>query len=228
MHSFLHNALLRAVSILGSNEYFIYYNSKYMSTPSYTFQTDWFSSSIGEWSEVLKDLKSKPDLNFLEIGSFEGRSAVWLLDNVLVDQSSRLTCIDTWKGSKEHQNSTLDFSVVEKNFDHNILLSGQLKKVTKIKDYSYNALRGLPPSSFHFIYIDGSHKASDVLEDAVLSFRLLKPSGIMIFDDYEWEPQYKSIDSPKIAIDSFVECYKDQLDVIGTTGQLTIRKRSSL
>ncbi len=197
-----------------------------MSASSYTFQTDWFSSSIGDWSEVLKDLKSKPDLNFLEIGSFEGRSAVWLLDNILIDQSSRLTCIDTWKGSREHQNSTFDFGVVETNFDHNILLSGQLKKVTKIKDCSYIALKKLPPSSFHFIYIDGSHKASDVLEDAVLCFRLLKPSGIMIFDDYEWEPQYKSIDSPRIAIDSFVKCYEDQLDVINAAGQMTIRKHS--
>ena len=34
------------------------------------------------------------------------------------------------------------------------------------------------------IYIDGSHLAKDVLSDAILSWKLLKPSGVMIFDDY--------------------------------------------
>ena len=47
-------------------------------------------------------------------------------------------------------------------------------------------LRRLPLESFDIIYIDGSHAVNDVLEDAVLSFRLLKPEGILIFDDYRW------------------------------------------
>jgi hypothetical protein len=34
---------------------------------------------------------------------------------------------------------------------------------------------------------DGSHRARDVLEDAVLSWPLLKVGGIMLFDDYLWQ-----------------------------------------
>ena len=36
---------------------------------------------------------------------------------------------------------------------------------------------------YDIIYIDGSHEARDVLEDAVLAYRLLKIGGLLIFDD---------------------------------------------
>ena len=38
--------------------------------------------------------------------------------------------------------------------------------------------------SFDFIYIDPSHQAPDILTDAVLAFKLLRLSGVMVFDDY--------------------------------------------
>lgn len=193
-------------------------------SPTYTFQTDWFSSTISNWAKSLSEFKSKPNLSFLEIGSFEGRSAVWLLENILTDDSSRLTCIDTWKGSIEHQGSKLDLGTIEAHFDHNIELAGKTHQIIKIKDYSSRALRKLSYDSYDFIYIDGSHKASDVLEDAVLCWRLLKVGGIMIFDDYIWEPQYAKIESPTIAIDSFLSCYDDQLVIIQKEEQVTVRK----
>ncbi len=39
---------------------------------------------------------------------------------------------------------------------------------------------------FDFIYIDASHEPEDVLDDAIGSFKKLKPNGIIIFDDYGW------------------------------------------
>jgi len=45
-------------------------------------------------------------------------------------------------------------------------------------------------SSFDFIYIDGDHSTKAVLEDFTLSFPLLKPNGIMVFDDYNWTPRH--------------------------------------
>jgi len=192
----------------------------------YIFQTDWFSSTINEWRETLEEYKAKPNLSFLELGSFEGRSAIWLLENVLTDRTSLLTCIDTWHGSSEHQGSGLDFSKVEQNFDHNIKVSGRADQVVKIKGYSATELKKLRIDSYDFVYIDASHKASDVLEDAVLSWQLLKVGGIILFDDYVWEPQYAKIDSPQIAIDAFVTCYADKLKVLRKGMQMTIQKVS--
>ena len=71
---------------------------------------------------------------------------------------------------------------------------------------------------FDLIYIDGSHQASDVLVDAILSFELLKLGGVMIFDDYIWkEANLKAIDllrSPKIAIDAFTTIFARKLRII--------------
>lgn len=192
----------------------------------YHFQTDWFSSTVDEWNETLASYKSKSGLSFLEVGSFEGRSAIWLLENILTDPTARLTCIDTWSGSAEHQNTTLNFAQVEKNFDDNIRISGRSSQVNKIKGRSAVELRKLEFESYDFIYIDGSHKASDVLEDAVLSWRLLKIGGILIFDDYIWEPQYVEIESPKLAIDSFIKCYQGALEILRKGMQMTIQKTS--
>lgn len=51
---------------------------------------------------MLAEYKDKDNLMFLEIGSFTGDSAVYMLENILTSESSRLFCIDTWAGSLEH------------------------------------------------------------------------------------------------------------------------------
>lgn len=64
---------------------------------------------------------------------------------------------------------------------------------------------------FDLIYIDGSHRAADVLIDAVMSFQLLRIGGMMIFDDYIWtmEPQGQEdlLNMPKPAIDAFTSIF---------------------
>ena len=79
---------------------------------AYRFQADWFSPTIDEWTETLAEYKAKPNVSFLEIGSFEGRSAIWLLENILTDPTAHLTCVDTWHGSAEHQGTGLDLSLI--------------------------------------------------------------------------------------------------------------------
>ena len=61
---------------------------------------------------------------------------------------------------------------------------------------------------FDIIYIDGNHEPEYVLEDAVLSFRKLKPGGIIIFDDYTFICD--GINSTKLGIDSFIMSYSEK------------------
>ena len=64
------------------------------------------------------------------------------------------------------------------------------------------------------IYIDASHYAVDVVTDAVLSFKLLKAGGILIFDDYLWAGDENIIYYPKIAIDSFTNIFSKHIKLI--------------
>ena len=140
----------------------------------YTFSQDWFTGHIPIWRKALVSYVGQPDVQYLEVGIFEGRSALWMLENVLTHPTSRLVGVDVFEGPLRAQ------------YLANLALSGAQDRAKTIVEPSQIALRRLPLESFDVIYIDGSHAEDDVLEDAVLSFRLLKPGGVLIFDDYRW------------------------------------------
>ena len=184
----------------------------------YDFTTDWFSANIPVWEKAMSPIKGRANLRYLEIGLYEGRSAIWMLENVLTDPSSQVTGIDPFIGP------------YKKRFDSNLERSGFSSKVQVIPAYSQLALRELPAEHFDVIYIDGSHAKEDVLEDAVLSWRLLKNGGLMIFDDYQWLgcgsgcSTDSPTDFPKASIDRFVECFDRRFEVVHNAYQLILRK----
>ena len=79
------------------------------------FTQDWFSHNIPNFEFCMSALETKQD--FLEIGCFEGRASVWMLQNGL-DPDGKLTCIDTFQGSEEHAN--LEFDNLFHTFGANI------------------------------------------------------------------------------------------------------------
>ena len=154
----------------------------------YQYTKDWFNWAPRVWEQLIPHLPERK--NFLEIGSFEGRSAVWTVQHMMED-GGEIVCIDTWEGGAEHVND--EMSGAEDRFKHNIDLIMKNfvdRTVQPIKSTSVEALGGLiaQKKEFDFIYIDGSHLAKDVLTDACMAWPLLKNRGFMVFDDYLWKP----------------------------------------
>ncbi len=197
---------------------------------TYHFVADWFTSNIPIWEKLLKDYKGKPNLNFLEIGSFEGKSATWLLENILTAPSSRITCVDPFY---ETVHLVPEITVDKKEVTLNTW-EAFLKNTAPFQDQidvhrglSHEILRQLPLNAYDFIYIDGSHDSLNVLEDSVLAFRLLKPGGILIWDDYEWtifNISHTSLRHPKPAINAFLQMYDEKVECIHKAYQVAIRK----
>lgn len=198
----------------------------------YEFTTDWFSWSPPVWSQIVHQLPSRK--RFLEIGSFEGRSSVWLIENA-IDEGGDLFCVDTWEGGEEHKAQGHDMSAVEDRFHRNITVAlGTVypKKINvqSFRDTSLNALSALlsivpeKRDLFDFIYIDGSHQAPDVITDACMAWPLLRVGGVMVFDDYGWGEPLPATHKPKMAIDAFVDIYKERLHLIHKSYQLIIQK----
>jgi len=165
------------------------------------------------WARVLAPYKDKPNVNYLEIGVFEGRSMIWMLENILTHRTSRATGIDIFPGN------------MKETYLGNLNMSGFQDKVTTLAGYSQFELRKLPPQSFDIIYIDGSHMACDVLSDAVLSWLLLKDGGTMIFDDYLYGLDLPSDIRPQVSIDSFVSAFRNFLDIVTHSYQVIVRKK---
>jgi predicted O-methyltransferase YrrM len=186
----------------------------------YQFTSDWFTHNIPVWEKVLAPFRNKPEVRYLEIGLYEGRSVIWVLENILTHPTSRATGIDVFQGSYKDRYFT------------NIERSGASDRLRTITAYSQVALREMPLESFDIIYIDGSHAKEDVLEDAVLSWRLLKVGGLLIFDDYHWAgfaasgTSDRPADFPKTAIDAFAQCFHDHVEVVHNSYQLILRKKS--
>lgn len=78
-------------------------------------------------------------------------------------------------------------------------------------------------NSIDLIYIDGDHRAHAVYEDAILSFRLCRLNGIIIFDDYHWGNNNNK-DSTNIGIDKFLHEYIGLYQIIDKNYQVVIKK----
>lgn len=195
-----------------------------LSQPNESKYPNWFRLyAEGYFRDLLQDFKGKPNLAFLQIGAFTGDASVWLANNILTDKSSILIDVDTWQGSDEEVHHKMDFSDVEKVYDHRTMT---MENVIKVKMTSTEFLITSDDKEYYdFIYIDGDHTADAVFKDASLSWRALKPGGIMAFDDYQWEPQLPMHLRPQPAIDLFLTLMKDHIDLIRTGPQIWIRKR---
>lgn len=189
------------------------------------FRCDWFKHAKINFEIYLEKFKNKSNLRFLEIGSFEGMSTLWLLENILTDASCKITCVDTFVGNEERYWIGTDTSNIFHTFNNNI--SKHKDKVIILKGKSQEQLRRdeFRYPIYDFIYIDGSHRAPDTLEDIILSFRLLKPLGIMILDDYQWDfPVDDDIEHPKMAIDAFLSIFKKEYKLLLKDYQAVIEK----
>lgn len=178
----------------------------------YQFTQDWFSHNIPTWQSLLEPIAHQPDLRFLEIGSYQGMSACWLLDRVLTHATARLTCIDP------------NFQGL---FRPNLEKTGAAHKVDVRVGSSHDLMPALTPHSFDMIYVDGCHLAHHVYRDAQLAWPLLKPGGFMIFDDYEWQDPAFPGQDPKQGIDAFVAEQSDQIKVLHRSYQLIIQKEQA-
>jgi hypothetical protein len=79
--------------------------------------------------------------------------------------------------------------------------------------------------SFDIIYVDGSHTHDDALMDSVLCWQLLKPEGLIIWDDYVWGLGNLPVaERCKEAIDEFMAMHPDELCVIEKGYQVIARR----
>lgn len=202
----------------------------------YKFTQDWFHWAPQVWEQLIPMLPDGETYgaadhgvrNFLEIGSFEGRSTVWIMENMMRD-GDYLYCIDTWEGGEEH--GAEDMRNVRDRFRHNMAVAGAKFPTRYYQSFKGTSVEGLIelhndfPGPYHFIYIDGSHIAKDVLTDACMAWPLLVSGGLMVFDDYMWGNPRDVLHRPKLAIDCFTNLFAEELDIVHIGYQAVIKKK---
>jgi predicted O-methyltransferase YrrM len=180
-----------------------------------------FDDHIVPWCVTFSRLFKRSDpVRILEIGSFEGRSTLFLLTYFT---QGHLTAVDTWAGSGEHQDS--DFRDLEVRFDGNV--APCVARLTKRKGSSLHVLPQLldEQQKFDVIYVDALHHADNVLTDGITAWRLLNKGGILIFDDFFWLCYPRARANPWWAINLFLKYHEGEYNILGVFYQMILQKK---
>ena len=168
----------------------------------------------------------KPKI-FLEVGVFHGKTSMFVAnffksnpaykDSYVISMDTWLLDLKfTWNGAKSKHVETTQtkkyfigtskrqggYSTMYYHFLMNCIQSGTTDRIIPLPTASQNGAmtllsHGIRPD---FIYVDASHSNPDVVIDYENFYTILKPGGVIAFDDTE-------IDAVRAALDSLVAKY---------------------
>ena len=192
-------------------EYDIYENFK-----SINYNEKWFCNNLNYLTVNFKTVKNVKKI--LEIGSYEGRSAIFFLKNF---SKANISCVDTWSGSDEH--NSVDFQLIEKNFDFNTSFYQSNNQLRKFKMTSDDFFKK-NDKYFDLIYVDGDHSSDQVKIDLINSWNALKDGGFLVLDDYLWW-YYKDLKkNPSTPINDFIKANISNISKLVVWHQVIIQK----
>ena len=91
----------------------------------------------------------------------------------------------------------------------------QLEEEEALSSPSSSSYSPSSPSSlrlFDLIYVDGGHDGATALSDGLLSYRLLRPGGLLIFDDY--------VNEVKASVDALLAAHPGRLRTVAESRSL--------
>lgn len=205
-----------------------------MDVPIY-FEGTW--NAQGNFAKIFEDEDHFKDktVKILHLGAYTGHGTEWMLKRV------NGTCIDVdvWKNPGSFD-SPISVSYYDLFYDdtnveslYNEIVAGL--PTTKFKGTTKEFFEQ-NKETFDFIYIDASHRKSDVEHDLNESWKVLNDNGIIACDDYLWytpldpDPSNPETDDydlvPYEAIKEFADYHKDKIEVLIDAYQFWFKKLS--
>ncbi len=173
----------------------------------------------------IERILSIPDFKLkttVEIGIFQGY-CTFNLTTLMVEKYNdyKHYAIDSFTTSEDLSKDVI--SEAEKIFRENLENFEYKDNISLMNMDSTKALINLikHDKKADLIYIDGSHTATNVLQDLVLSWQILAPGGIILCDDsggswmYEDKNGYKPVNmSPRLAVENFIQCFWNEIKIL--------------
>lgn len=165
----------------------------------------WFTYPI-LYSTAVKTAPN--NAHFVEVGSWKGASAVYMaVEIVNSNKNIKFDCIDTWKGSEEHNLNTAEqqeelYLTFLKNIEpvKNIITAYRTSSLEAAKIYKDNSL--------DFVFIDAAHDYQNVLADLKAWYPKVKKGGTLAGHDYHQDDTWGDV---KRAVHDF---FKDRVVLV--------------
>ncbi|CAG0947330.1 hypothetical protein ANRL1_03961 [Anaerolineae bacterium] len=171
-----------------------------------TFKEDWTSDRLPLWLPHVKHLIGRENVNALEIGAFEGRSTVWMLEHILTHPSCVIVCVDPFRVNPKFGAQWTDY--LPRFVENTTPYRDRIRILQAFsQDVTDETLLELSLNRFDLIYVDGSHETADVLRDAYLALHVSAPGAVIVFDDYAW-------DSERLAVDQWLKQVGNRVSVL--------------
>lgn len=189
---------------------------------------DW-PLSISGWRFTLDLLRphfADRPCRFLEIGIFEGASALDALNTLLTVPGSLYTGIDIWVWEDHHpipESKAKAIETLARNGIAELSHPGPRGWWFQGDILDLVATRAIPRGSLDVIYIDSSHLPDQTLLESCIGFDLLAPGGFLAWDDYDLNcPTGTS--NVRHGVDRFLELHCNRLEIIYKDYQCLIHK----
>jgi SAM-dependent methyltransferase len=153
----------------------------------------------GPEDQLLDQLieKRRPSL-IVEVGTWKGASALQMaacMKRLGIDGA--VVCVDTWLGSLEHLTKRVQGCDLGPHVSHgyptlyfqflaNVLHKGMQDLIVPVPTTSAIGARWLAHHRCQadVVYLDGSHDEEDVYQDVASYWKILRPGGILLGDDW--------------------------------------------
>ena len=119
-----------------------------------------------------------------EIGVFLGEFAQKFVET----RPSKLVLIDLWEGihgSGDQDGNNFTSYNLEDAYKQIVNDTRNMSFIDIRRGYSVDMIQQFPDNFFDFIYIDGDHSYYGCKSDLLLSYKKVKPNGIIAGHDYE-------------------------------------------
>lgn len=183
------------------------------------FSNTWFEEqAMPLWEKYLLPLKDEVE-TYLEIGVAEGRSMLWVMENL---EPKRAIGIDPYIPPKRKQAESTQrhkenikknlADWINKGCVHIIEETSWDFFTRHCDDESTAAYDFIKNNSIDLAYIDGAHEGWDCLADMVHVWPKLKRGGVMVIDDYH-RRVHKGKALVRPAVNAFRLAYDNRWDV---------------
>jgi predicted O-methyltransferase YrrM len=156
---------------------------------NYDFTRNWFRNrNLATFRDKIHPVFGRRPTVYLELGVFEGMSMVWMLQHVLVHPGSRGVGVDPWLMTTKLNEQTMEAvyqRALHNTSQHSNCVIQRGNSAEVLRKMNSRGFHGIGPCSVDLCMVDGNHNALAVLDDARLVYQLLKPGGMMLFDDVE-------------------------------------------